>query len=275
MEENNVQVVSKKEIESIIKIVDKKYTKDYVSLFRINLEFPYPSLRHKSDYDIIRYFHKSIYHAKRSGELSPFEAWQDKNLIKKTALNRLKYIKSCRPFDVVQGFNIAKIAPKVSVFNPKLAEELIKKYLNDYKTIIDCFSGFSGRMIGAWRNGKDYVGYDINKTHVEESNLIINYFNMKNCSVSEKNLLNTEEKFYDKNHAFFTCPPYEDKEIWNENETIKTCDEWIDLCLKKYKCKKYLFVVDNTEKYKKDIVEIIENKSHFGSNNEYVVLINK
>ena len=37
--------------------------------------------------------------------------------------------------------------------------------------------------------------------------------------------------------------------------------------------KKYLFVVDETEKYKNYIVETIENKSHFGSNFEYVILI--
>ena len=275
MKENNVQIISKKEIDSIIKIVDKKYTKNYIHLFRIDLEFPYPTIKNKSDYDIIRYFHKSIYHARRNGELSPFEAWQNKNLVKKSALNRLKYIGTCKPFDIVQGFNIAKIAPKVSVFNPKLAEELIKKYLNDYDTIIDSFSGFSGRMIGAWRCGKKYIGYDINKTHVEESNMIINYFDMKNCSVLQKNLLDVKETTYGKNYAFFTCSPYEDKEIWNENEIIKSCDEWIDLCLKKHKCKKYLFVVDKTEKYKNNIVEIIENKSHIGSNNEYVILIEK
>ena len=275
MEENNVQIISKKEIDSIIKIVDEKYTKDYITLFKIDLEFPYPTIKNKSDYDIIRYFHKSIYHARRNGELSPFEAWQNKNLVKKSALNRLKYIGTCKPFDIVQGFNIAKIAPKVSVFNPKLAEELIKKYLNDYDTIIDSFSGFSGRMIGAWRCGKKYIGYDINKTHVEESNMIINYFDMKNCSVLQKNLLDVKETTYGKNYAFFTCSPYEDKEIWNENEIIKSCDEWIDLCLKKHKCKKYLFVVDKTEKYKNNIVEIIENKSHIGSNNEYVILIEK
>ena len=189
MKENNVQIISKQEIESIIKLVDEKYTKDYVPLFRLDLEFPYPTIKNKSDYDIIRYFHKSIYHARRNGELSPFEAWQNKNLVKKSALNRLKYIGTCKPFDVVQGFNIAKIAPKVSVFNPKLAEELIKKYLNDCDTIVDSFSGFSGRMVGAWRCGKKYIGYDINETHVEESNMIINYFDMKNCLVSQKDLL--------------------------------------------------------------------------------------
>ena len=49
----------------------------------------------------------------------------------------------------------------------------------------------------------------------------------------------------------------------------------IDICLNNFDCKKYLFVVDDTLKYKQFIVEILENKSHFGSNTEYVILINK
>ena len=86
-----------------------------------------------------------------------------------------------------------------------------------------------------------------------------------------------KSKGYDfgDNTCLFTCPPYGEKEHWNKNrnEIEKSCDEWIDLCLEKYKCKKYLFVVDETEKYKDKIVETLTNKSHFGSNNEYVILI--
>ena len=41
------------------------------------------------------------------------------------------------------------------------------------------------------------------------------------------------------------------------------------------KCKTYLFVVDNTNRYKDYIVDIITNKSHFGKNNEYVIKIDK
>ena len=52
-----------------------------------------------------------------------------------------------------------------------------------------------------------------------------------------------------------------------------TCDDWIDLCLKQYKCREYLFVVDKTEKYKANIVETIDNKSHFSKNKEYVIWI--
>ena len=32
----------------------------------------------------------------------------------------------------------------------------------------------------------------------------------------------------------FTCSPYSDKEVWNDTDANKTCDEWIDICLNKY-----------------------------------------
>ena len=53
----------------------------------------------------------------------------------------------------------------------------------------------------------------------------------------------------------------------------KSCDDWIDLCLNNFNCKKYLFVVDDTIKYKNNIVYYINNKNHFYKNNEYVILI--
>ena len=40
-----------------------------------------------------------------------------------------------------------------------------------------------------------------------------------------------------------------------------------------FKCETYLFVADETEKYKDFIVEELENKSHFGKNKECVILI--
>ena len=78
-------------------------------------------------------------------------------------------------------------------------------------------------------------------------------------------------------NALFTCPPYGGKEHWNENndEVEKTCDEWIELCLNKFDCQKYLFVVDQTIKYKENIVQCLEKNSHFGNRKEYVILINR
>lgn len=270
---NKVKFWTSKEMQNILKYIEDKYTKDYLELFKKDLSFPYPELSSQSnDFNIIRYFHKSLYKASRKGKLSPLQAWQDKDLIKKAALNRLKYVGRCTPKDVLQGFNVAKIAPKVSVFKPSLAEQLIKKYLDNYSTIFDPFSGFSGRLIGAANCRKAYTGQDINEEHVKESNEIIKYKNYSNVQVSVQNILTDSEKEYE---CLFTCPPYGGKEHWNENndEVEKTCDEWIDICLQKYKCKHYIFVVDKTEKYKDKITEVLENKSHLGISKEYVIFL--
>lgn len=270
---NNVIFFSKEKIEEIKKEVDAKYTEDFVPLFLIDSPFPYPKLSSKSPFDVIRFFHKSIYWARRQNNKSPYEAWQDKDLVLKSALNRLRYVKRCTPDDIIIGFNVAKIAPKVSVFKPSLAEKLVKKYLSDCSEIVDPFSGFSGRMLGVNALGKSYRGFDINEDHVRESNEIIGFLKLNNCKVEVQDLL--KNNCVTESDALFTCPPYGAKEHWNKNsdEVELSCDEWIGLCLEKYKCKKYLFVVDETKKYKDNIVEEIQNKSHLGTKCEYVVLI--
>ncbi len=272
---------SEEDLAKSITFVDNKYTKDFVPLFNIDLPFPYlnEDLRDTTDIGLIHHFHKSIYDATRKGKLAPTVAWQDKNIIKKVALNRLKYKGHCRPSDILQGFNVTRIANKISVFKPKLAEELIKKYLCDADMIIDPFSGFSGRMLGSFNCGKHYIGWDINEDHVRESNEIAQYKKIEDmCDIKVQDLITCEEKDWSalRNVCLFTCPPYGGKEHWNKNndEIEKSCDEWIDLCLEKHKgCKKYLFVIDETEKYKDKIIDVITNKSHFGSNNEYIILL--
>lgn len=274
MKANNVHLVLENEMKEIIKEVDEKYTSDFVPLFKRNLEFPYKNqdLHSVSPENLIRHFHKSIYKASYKGHLSPLSAWQDKNLIEKVALNRLKYIGSCTANDILDGFSVTKTAPKVSVFKPKLAETLIKKYLNEFNEIFDPFSGFSGRMLGTVKCNKTYIGQDINKDHVNESNEIIDFMGLQNCEINQQDILQDVEQTHE---CLFTCPPYGGKEHWNENndEVEKSCDEWIEICLQKYECKKYLFVVDKTEKFKDYIVETISHKTQFGTSHERVILI--
>ena len=148
------------------------------------------------------------------------------------------------------------------------------KYI-DEPTIVDPFSWFSGRLLGAYACNKNYFGFDLNPTHVEESNNIIRYLMSDNISVEQRDLFNTSSEVFDS-AALFTSPPYSDKECWNgAADKVLTCDEWIEECLSRYDCSTYLFVVDKTEKFNYNIVDTIENKSHFGTNNEYVVLIRK
>lgn len=254
-------------------------------------EFPYYTYsdkRLKVDYDklktytynkhqwlgssLIRQFHKSLFSAHVKNKPSPVDAWNDKELLEKCVRNRFIYKSNLSSQNIADGFTICKLAPRVSVFNPSLAKYIIDKYLNEYTTVFDPFSGFSGRMLGACALNKYYIGQDINKQHIKESNEIIDFLNLQNLATVKQEDILQSSGTYD---CLFTCPPYEDKEIWNGTETIKSCDEWIDVCLENFNCKKYLFVVDNTNEYKDSIVETLENKSHFGKNNEYVVLIDR
>lgn len=252
-------------------------------------EFPYPEYsvkRMQTDWNhlqnwtynglsnvgnsIVKNYHKSIWTAHVGKSLSPVECWNDKKLLEKTIKNRIIYSSTLSSQSIAAGFDICKTAPKVSVFRPILAKHLIETYLNDCQEIFDPFSGFSGRMLGTCALGKKYIGQDINTIHVQESNEIIKDFNL-NASVACKDVFESSGKY----ESLFTCSPYRLKEVWNETEIDKSCDEWIDECLKRFNCHAYLFVVDKTEKYKDNIVEIVKNKSHFGCNEEYVICLTK
>ena len=256
-------------------------------------EFPYPHYSNsqlKEDYEnlvsrdyksgqkfgtyIANEFHRSIWKASVKGKKSPYEAWHDEALMTKLIRNRLIYSSSpeITPEILRRGFSPSRIAPRVSLFNPALAKYLISKYLSEYDVIFDPFSGFSGRLLGTCSLGKKYVGSDIDEDHVKESQSMIDYFELEG-TVEVRDVLESSGAY----PCLFTCPPYGDKEKWNEKNDLveKSCDEWIQECMQRFDCEKYLFVVDRTECFKDNIVEEIDNSSHLGKGKEYVVLIKK
>jgi hypothetical protein len=222
---------------------------------------------------IISNYHRSIYHCRVDGRISPREAWDDDNLLKKCIRNRFIYINHVSPEKILQGFNVNKIAPRVSVFSAGRAKILINLYLKEFDIVFDPFSGFSGRMLGACAAGKTYIGHDANPLIVQESNTILRQLNLKAAvSVASADIEHGEYP------CLFTCPPYGSKEKWwfgnDYIESEKTAEEWVDVCLANYKCEKYLFVVDSgCTKFDKYLVRKIENRSHFNSNCEKVLLI--
>lgn len=222
--------------------------------------------------DIVSQFHKSIWDCNVRGCKSPIEAWDDDNLMLKVIDNRLKFLKTdhLSVSHLRNGLSIAKIAPKVSIFRPALAKYLINKYLANIDTIFDPCMGFSGRMLGAAAAKKHYIGVDINSITVSEADKINKLFNL-NANLSCDDSLYTCGKY----ECVFTCPPYGNKEHWHQDIEELSADEWITTILSNYDCNEYLFVVDHTELYSKFIMEEIENRSHFGSNNEKVVYIKR
>ena len=223
---------------------------------------------------LIQHFHQSIWHDHREGEISPFEAWYDDGLLLEVIQNRIVYQTHLNPNKVLQGFNIAKKAPKVSVFSAGRAKMIIARYLQEYDTIFDPFSGYSGRMLGTISMGKRYIGQDLSQRHVMETNRMMEFLQQYrvrfDAQVSQKDVMDSNGTY----PCLFTCSPYGNKEQWEDVPTdYRTCDEWIDECVSRFHCGKYVFVVDETKKYTSHIVDTISNKSHFSNAGEYVIVI--
>ena len=221
---------------------------------------------------VINQYHKSIYDANTHGCISPRAAWGKDELLKKVIANRLIYINNVDPSKVLKGFSIAKVATRVSVFNPTLAKYICQKYLKNYNEVVDPFSGFSGRLLGCCAESKTYYGRDLSEAHVAESNEIIKSLNLNNCEVIQQDILET----YDENfECLLTCPPYNGKEVYDTETEFKSCEDWITECLNRFNCKRYVFVVDNAGKYEKYVVEELKSRSHFRKCSEYIVCIDR
>lgn len=298
------------------KIVEKYWEREYERIQYIDfppLSFKIPTLKNsitefknllktsgtknaKNYSNIIKFFHKSIIFGSVGKSLSPYEGWKliqsDPEIFKDFYRNRLRcsdWFKGKDRIDYLLrgvvmentygiGLSTSRKYQLVTYFKPRLAKYIIENYLNDFNTIFDPFSGYSGRMIGALACNKAYIGQDLCEYSIQESKEIYKFIkdNFDIDKDVQLNVCNSIES-YEEYECLFTCPPYGNIENWPGVKSVNnSCDKWIDICLSNYHCNKYVFVVDDKiEKYKKYIVEEICNTSHFAANKEYIVVINK
>lgn len=257
---------------------------------------------------IIRTIHRSRYSCLRKDMLSPIQYWErvftsnsflESGEWHKFYVNRLMNATSkganefrktgyMTPEIALAGFTVTHKADCPSYFKPHLAKRLVSTYLSDFNEVFCPFNGFSGMMLGVAAGcKKDFIGQDINRRQIDESMQIRDfiYMNMRDAPKIE---LSCKDLFEDAGQyeCLLACPPYYDErcgniEKWNFDDAGNSldkampCDSWIDECIKRYACKKYVFVVDDksTSKYLSNVVEKLQNKSHFGTNSEYVVCI--
>jgi len=261
----------------------------------LNLNKKQGSLNPSVSSSLIRMLHPSMYYANKLGCLSPYMYWQkireDIETFKKFYFNRLTrsdwFKVGNRKQDYLEqgivplniyfcGLSTSGKAPCVGYFKPTVAKYIIEKYAKDFNKIFDPFSGYSGRMLGALASGKAYIGQDINSSTVGESLNILDYIkliqeNIPSVNLSVQDTFDSEGEY----ECLFTCSPYSNLESYNgKRDRILNCDEWIDVCLDRFKCKRYIFVTDDKiSKYKNNVVETINNKSHWGNNSEFIVVL--
>jgi hypothetical protein len=219
---------------------------------------------------IMVHFHRSVYKARVGAGPSPMQAWNDPNLLKKCIKNRFIYKDSgnLSSYHVARGFEASKIAPRVTMFKPVYARYLLQAFAPDAQSVVDPFSGYSGRMLGAASLGMTYDGYDIESDTVAESMEIIAFLGLQKTSVSLVPPGTYPEGSYD---VLLTCPPYGQKEVWGDGRTYKSSVDYVAECLEQVNADTYIFVVDEMW-HGECTEEIVKNDALFGKAKEYVLV---
>lgn len=236
-----------------------------VELFTQNPEFPYRNDRPKCFYEV-----------RVDGKPSAHEAFYDEQLRWKMIENRILYSGGfIDNKQVLQAMNISRTCKQPSWFTKQRAKDIISKYCTS-DTIVDPFAGWGARHDAAAELKRPYLGGDFNKELVE-------WHQSKGRTIA---FMDAHKFEYDKVCSVFICPPYsdpktgrcfEDYNFDNFDESAKAlsqCD-WLKVCMKNIpNATEYVMVCkvvdDGWEKF---IVDIVVNKSHFGKNNEYILVV--
>lgn len=210
-----------------------------------------------------------FYKVRVDNKPSILEAWQDEKLRWSMIKNRINYVGGfIDSKEILTAMNVTRNCKQPSWFNKLYAKALIKKYITT-NTVLDPFAGWGTRCDACRELGINYYGCDLNeelvKWHTENKRNII-YMNACNF------------KSLQSDCSVFICPPYTNFEIYFEGQDIKTTQcQWLDIVMKNIpNAKEYLMVCKVVDKgWEKYIVEEKINKSHFGINKEYVILVKR
>lgn len=220
-------------------------------------------------YNLINHYHKSLLRCNKISKKSPLESINDDKDFLYVFNNRVIYDKKDIDHKILfKGLSVSGRSPRVSVFAPSLARHILSTYASDSQTVLDPFSGFSGRMLGALSLGLKYIGSDLRGDVISESGAILNFLNLS----AELSVSDFRDRANVHADVLFTCPPYGHKEHWPGITDYHPEDYYIDAILKNFNCKRYIFVVKHT-KYTKNIVSTIRNGSWIKSLHHEKILI--
>lgn len=237
-----------------------------IDLFNKLPAFPYREDRPRCFYDV-----------RVDGKKSSHEAFYDANLRWKMIMNRIQYSGGFIDNNqILTAMNVTRICKQPSWFSKSLAKSIIQKYCTS-DVIVDCFAGWGARVDAANELGRTYIGIDFNRE-------LVDWHHQKGRD--NIHFGDAHEFKYDGDCSVFICPPYSDPntgrcfEDYNfegfdsEAKGLSQCD-WLKIVMENVpNAKEYVMVckiVDDD--FKQNIVATKANKSHFGINNEYIIVV--
>ena len=166
---------------------------------------------------------------------------------------------------ILNALNVTRYCKQPSWFSKNFAKYIIQKYVTS-NTVLDTFAGWGTRYDACKELNKNYIGCDLNKE-------LVNWHNSVGRNIE---CADAKDFKYLGDCSVFICPPYTNIEIYFDNQdTSLTQCEWLSIVMKNIpNANEYVMVCKVVDKgFEKYIVETKENKSHFGLNKEYILVI--
>ena len=208
-----------------------------------------------------------FYKVRVDNKPSMLEAWGNELLRWKMIKNRINYVGGfIDSKSILTAMNVTRTCKQPSWFSKTYAKKLMQKYITT-DTIIDTFAGWGSRADACKELNKQYIGCDLNKELVEWHKSLSRPITLLDAN---------SFKYNGTNCSVFICPPYTDYETYFAGQDLKTTQcEWLQLVMHNVpNAREYLMVCKVVDKgWEKYIVEEKINKSHFGTNKEYVLLV--
>jgi tRNA1(Val) A37 N6-methylase TrmN6 len=179
------------------------------------------------------------------------ELWQNRDVQDRIISNRCKYLnktlKELTPGEILRGFKISGEHYGFSHFSSLW----FKAFINEFsiKSVYDPCGGWGHRALGVLGTDTTYYYNDFDQRTCEGVRKIVNLANLNNKVVITNN--KSEEYILPSNvDAIFTCPPYYNKEKYNNSsfKSYEDFEQWwnktVQNCLKT-KCKYFAIIIDN------------------------------
>lgn len=225
-----------------------------VSLFT-NPAFPYKEDRPPEFYDV-----------EVSGQKSSYEAFFDEQIRLRMILNRVQYSGGFVDGNqILTALNVTRTCKQPSWFSKAFAKRIIENFVTS-DVVVDPFAGWGTRYEACVELGKLYVGCDLNKKLVDWHRS--RGRDIKYCDA---------KKFkYNAPCSVFVCPPYQDKEVYGsfQDSSLTQC-QWLQVVMNNVpNASEYVMVCKVVDSgWQKYVVDEKVNKSHFGVNKEYVLVV--
>ena len=215
---------------------DVKLLKSYHDLCKLNCDDKY----HKSlnvntriGDRIIQHFHRSLYD-------NIIDTWRSDSMLRDMIRNHYLIHSYLNKNKILQGFNIYEPAQCVYMLSAGKAKMIMHRYLNEYDEVFDPCYNYGGIMLACISMNKRYVGICNDDIQHRECNNILSFL--------RGNGIQYKVSFNDTRNEYQCL-------IAELND-----DTQLDEYLSTYKCNRYLFIVNNIERYVDKIVDEFDNK---------------